>query len=267
MIHTMQGNRATTTLDLPIAPASEGGDRPDKATDGGDAMDGVAQANQPAVSRVLLVDDHRTFSEALALAIDRDAGLACVGTPTTIAEALVMVERTQPDVVLLDIYLPDGDGIEAIPSIRALQPSVRVLVMTGHTDVGVMARAASAGATGFLPKENPIGAVLGAIRAARDDEMLVNGTTLAAILSRVGRAPSDDRGRAMDATHLTAREWDVLDLMGQGFDPQSIAARLAISIHTCRGYQKSIFAKLDAHSQLEAVVVAVRRGLMAGLER
>jgi DNA-binding NarL/FixJ family response regulator len=266
MIPTIQRNRITMTDRLPPEPGAEGGDRRDAAIGGGHSVGALTAPSQPAVSSVLLVDDHRTFSEALAVAIDRDPALICVGTPTTIGEALETIAATAPDVVLLDIYLPDGDGIEAIPSIRALQPNVRILVMTGHTDVGVMARAAAAGASGFLPKENPVGAVIGAIRAARDDEMLVHGATLAAILSRVGQTPSvPPQGRPADPTHLTARESDVLDLMGQGLDPQSIAARLAISIHTCRGYQKSIFAKLDAHSQLEAVVVAVRRGLMAGL--
>ena len=230
--------------------------------------DEVAPPSQPAVSRVMLVDDHRTFSEALALAIDRDPYLTCVGTPTTIAEALAMARPMEPDVVLLDIYLPDGDGIEAIPRIRALLPRVGILVMTGHTDVGVMARAASAGASGFLPKENSIGAVLGAIRAARDDEILVRGSTLTDILSRVDRTPSPGaRDLLVDETHLTAREADVLELMGEGLDPHAIAARLEISVHTCRGYQKVIFMKLDAHSQLEAVVIAARRGLIAGLER
>jgi DNA-binding NarL/FixJ family response regulator len=235
--------------------------------DPGPEPEAAVMPTEPAVTRVVLVDDHRAFSEALALAIDRHPDLACVGTPTTIAEALVTIQRTAPDVVLLDIYLPDGDGIEAIAGIRALQPGARILVMTGHTDVDVMARAASAGASGFLPKENSIGAVLDAIRAARDGQMLVDGSTLAAILGRVGRALVGGRGSAMGATHLTVRERDVLDLMGQGLDPHAIASRLVISLHTCRGYQKSILAKLDAHRQLEAVVVAARRGLIARLER
>ena len=222
---------------------------------------------QRAVTRVLLVDDHRAFAEAVAMAIDSHPDLACVGTPTTIAEALATVESLAPDVVLLDIYLPDGDGIDAIASIRALHPGMRILVMTGHTDVDVMARAASAGASGFLPKENSIAAVLDAIRAARDGQMLVDGSTLAAILGRVGRSPKGDSSRRGGSTHFTVRERDVLDLMGQGLDPHAIAARLAISLHTCRGYQKSILAKLEAHSQLEAVVVAARMGLIARLER
>jgi DNA-binding NarL/FixJ family response regulator len=229
--------------------------------------DPVHERALPGVTRVLIVDDHRAFSEALAAAIDRHPDLACVGTPTTIGECLGLVEQTAPDVVLLDIYLPDGDGIEAIPDIRDRCPLARFVVMTGYTDVDVMARAASAGASGFLPKESSIGAVLAAIRAVRDGQMLVDGSTLAAILGRVDRVAPGSRGPGKDPSRLTAREQDVLDLMGQGLDPHAIAGRLGISLHTCRGYQKSILAKLDAHSQLEAVVVAARRGLIARLGR
>jgi DNA-binding NarL/FixJ family response regulator len=239
------------------------GHRPATSTDGRHGVGVLAEPSQLAVSRVLVVDDHMTFSEALAMAIDHNPGLVCVGTAATIAEGLAMVVETAPDVVLLDVHLPDGDGIEAIPSIRTAQPGVRVLVMTGHTDVDVLARAASTGASGFLPKENPIRAVLDAIHAARDDQMVVHGPTLAALLSRTRRPPVVTQERAPDATTLTARESNVLDLMGEGLDPHAIASRLKISIHTCRGYQKSIFNKLDAHSALEAVVIAARRGLLA----
>ena len=239
-------------------------DRPDVAAADQALVDGEAVA---PVTRVLIVDDHRAFSEALAAAIDRHPDLASVGTPTTIAECFTAVEQTAPDVVLLDIYLPDGDGIEAIPGIRERHEAARIVVMTGYTDVDVMARAASAGASGFLPKESPIGVVLAAIRAVRDGQMLVDGSTLAAILGRVGRVAPGARVGGNGSSHLTTREHDVLDLMGQGLDPHAIAGRLGISLHTCRGYQKSILAKLDAHSQLEAVVVAARQGLIARLGR
>ena len=215
-------------------------------------------------TRVMLVDDHRLFAEALAVAINRHADLTCVGTPTTIEECLDAIEVARPDVILVDVYLPDGDGIDAIAAIRSRMPGVRVLVMTGHTDVEAMARAAAAGAGGFLPKESSIGAVLEAIRAARDGAMLVDGSTLAAILVRVGRRRV--AGPEINGT-LTRRELAVLELMGNGYDSHAVAERLAISLHTCRGYQKSILAKLDAHSQLEAVVVAARNGLIEPLGR
>lgn len=211
-------------------------------------------------TRVLVVDDHLSFSGAIGIAIDAQDDLACVGAASSVAEAVDGVRRHQPDVILMDIYLPDGDGIEATERIVALSPSTRVLILTGHTDVDVLARAANAGACGFLPKESPIGAVIRAIRSARDGQLLVDGSTLAAILGRVRRhGAAEPPG---DAPTLTRRERDVLALMGQGLDPHAIAKELGISLHTCRGYQKSIMAKLDAHSQLETVVIATRQGLI-----
>ena len=217
----------------------------------------------PVRTQVLIVDDHRSFAGALMIAIDHHDDLHAMEAASSVAEAIAAVEASTPDVVLMDIRLPDGDGIDAVGRIRELSPDARVLILTGHTDVEVLARAASVGASGFLPKESSIGTVIGAIRAARSGEMLVEGAMLAAILGRVAASTSaSQRASAADAAVLTPREKDVLQLMGQGMDPHAIAASLGISLHTCRGYQKGIMSKLDAHSQLEAVVVATRRGLL-----
>lgn len=201
------------------------------------------------------------------MAIDRHVDLSCVGIATTIGECMALVGEAAPDVVLLDIRLPDGDGIDAIAGIRARNNDARIVVMTGYTDVDVMTRAAAAGASGFLAKEHSIAAVLAAIRGARDGAMLVDGSTLAGIIDLVRRTMPDAQQGGNGASRLTRRELDVLGLMGQGLDPHAIASGLGISLHTCRGYQKSILAKLEAHSQLEAVVVAARRGLIAPLGR
>ena len=214
-------------------------------------------------TRVLIVDDHRSFAGALMIAIDHHEDLQALEAAASIAEAIEFVGTHAPDVVLMDIKLPDGDGIDAVPRILELCPETRVVILTGHTDVEVLARAASAGASGFLPKESSIGTVIGTIRAARSGEMLVEGATLAAILGQVAMSTSAaQRATAADAAILTPREYDVLRLMGQGMDPHAIASSLGISLHTCRGYQKGIMSKLDAHSQLETVVVATRRGLL-----
>jgi len=240
------------------------GSRPDPvihATSG----DAIVPADRHVRTRVLVVDDHRAFADALMIAIDYQGDLVGVGTAVSIAEAVQGAADALPDVLLLDIHLPDGDGIDAIARLRHAAPDARILILTGHTDVDVLARAAAAGAAGFLPKESSIGSVLAAIRAARGGEMLVEGAMLAAILGRVASAASAAQRASVESTLLTPREHDVLALMGKGLDPHAIAARLGISLHTCRGYQKGIMAKLDAHSQLEAVVIATRRGLLARL--
>ena len=248
------------------AKARPARDRPRRPTllPRGSAAPGHARrepATDAAVTRVLIVDDHTVLAGALAFTIDGYPDLRCVAMATTLAEARTLVAQLQPDVVLLDVLLPDGNGIEAIPSLIAAGPGVRVLVLTGHTDVELLSSAASHGASGFLPKESPIGAVINAIRAAVSGHMLVDGPTLATILGRL----ADTSRRSTPAASgvvLTRRETDVLQLMGQGKDPQAVAHVLGISLNTCRGYQKTLLAKLGAHSQLEAVVIGTRLGLL-----
>jgi DNA-binding NarL/FixJ family response regulator len=213
--------------------------------------------------KVLIVDDHASLSGALAIAIDGQAGLACVGCASSLGEAAALVAELAPDVVLMDVYLPDGNGIEAIPALAAIRPGMRILVLTGHTDVSLLSRAALHGASGFLPKESSVASILGAIRAAGEGQMLVDGTTLASILGRLADTSRRSAQRADDVPPLTQREADVLELMGQGMDPHAIASSLGISVHTCRGYQKGLMAKLGAHSQLEAVVIGTRKGLLS----
>ena len=211
---------------------------------------------------MLIVDDHLAFSGAVEIAINAQGDMMSVGEAASVAAALDAVRRLAPDVVLMDVHLPDGDGIAATKQIVELGLGTRVLILTAHTDVDVMARAASAGACGFLPKESSVGAVLRAIRAAGEGQMVVDGSTLAAILGRLHRPVTASPDQPTGTPALTPREHDVLELMGQGLDPHAIARELGISLNTCRGYQKSILAKLGAHSQLEAVVIASRRGVI-----
>ncbi|MCJ7712146.1 MAG: response regulator transcription factor [Chloroflexi bacterium] len=214
------------------------------------------------LTRVLIVDDHLAFSGAVEIAINAQGDMISVGAAASVAAALAAVRRESPDVVLMDVHLPDGDGIDATKQIVELGMGTRVLILTAHTSVDVMARAASAGACGFLPKESSVGSVLRAIRAAGDGQMVVDGSTLAAILGRLQRPATALPDPLPGAPSLTRREHDVLALMGEGLDPHAIAQKLGISLNSCRGYQKNILAKLGAHSQLEAVVVASRRGLI-----
>jgi DNA-binding NarL/FixJ family response regulator len=213
---------------------------------------------------VLVVDDHRALAESLALAIGAQPDLECVGTAATAADAARLAADQQPDILLIDVQLPDGDGIDVATELRAARPELRVVILTGHTDVAVLARAASAGVCGFLPKESGIAEVLSALRTARGGGMVVDGATLSAVLDRVGRRAQPAPARPPE-TDLTDREMEVLRALGRGMDPQAIAQQLGVSIHTARGHVKSILSKLECHSQLEAVVTAIRRGLLPEL--
>jgi DNA-binding NarL/FixJ family response regulator len=133
-------------------------------------------------------------------------------------------------------------------------------MLTASEDTGLISRAAAAGAAGFVAKTSALEQVLDAIRSARSGSMVVDPAFLAGLLTSRSRQPEHvpDGGRPA----LTPREMEVLKLLGSGLDPRTIARQLSISLHTCRGYVKSMLAKLDCHSQLEAVVTASRLGLL-----
>jgi len=193
---------------------------------------------------VVVVDDHVAFGEALCLAVSLEPDLVCLGEAPTLALGLELVRRARPDVVVLDRWLPDGDGVNAIALLRGPAPGCAVVMVTGHADMEGMRAALAAGAARLLPKEAPVVEIIAAIRA--------QGT-------RGGRP------REVATTSgpgLTARELEVLRLLGEGLGPAGIAAALFISVHTCRGHVKKVLAKLGAHSQLEAVSVARGRGLL-----
>ena len=208
---------------------------------------------------MLVVEDQQALAGALKVAIDAQADLECVGAVRSVEDAVRLVAAHRPAVVLMDVQLPGVDGIEGARRIKALDPAIRILILTGLANPDVLAEAAAAGAAGFLSKDSPFPEILTAIRAPLDGKILVEGTTLEALLARIRPGGSEPPGASAG---LTAREREVLGLMGQGLAPGAIAERLVVSVHTARGYVKNIMLKLGAHSQLEAVVVATRTGLL-----
>ncbi len=209
------------------------------------------------LTRVLVVDDHRTFAELLSRALDAEDDLSCVGYAPNAAEAHELVKVLNPDIVLMDLEMPDQDGISATAEMTKAHPQLKVLILTAHAGEREMARAGAAGASGFLAKDGSLTDVLEALRHARRGSLILPPSVVAGFASRPATwEPAADPG-------LTPRELEVLGLLGQGLDPRTISKQIGVSLHTCRGYVKSILAKLDAHSQLEAVVVATRNGLIS----
>jgi DNA-binding NarL/FixJ family response regulator len=227
------------------------------------------------MTAVLVVEDQQSFASALEVAIGVQPDLECVGTAGTVDEALTQITRRMPDVVLMNIRLPGTDGIEGTARIRRFYPNVSVLILTAEATPARLAAAAAAGAAGFLAKDTPLPGILAAIKNPTEGKMVVEGTTFLELLDNIrhldkayeGAAaitqPTGRAARAPEQVGLTAREREVLALMGEGLDPRAIAKRLVVSLHTARGHVKSIMMKLGAHSQLEAVVRATRAGLLA----
>lgn len=212
------------------------------------------------MKRILCVDDQRTFIDALQLALEGDAGVDCVGRATNVSDALELLRETSADVVLMDLGLPEIDGIEGTRRVKAEFPSVRVVILTAHPSLDSFVRAVAAGVDAFLAKDSPLEVVVQELSRSEQGELRLDDGTLRALRRRVGDQGSIG-GRAW-RPELTDREREVLSLLAAGVDPQTIARQLGIRIHTCRGYVKNILMKLGAHSQLEAVAIAVQSGLL-----
>jgi DNA-binding NarL/FixJ family response regulator len=223
------------------------------------------------MTAVLVVEDQQALASALEVAIGAQPDLECLGSAGTADDALARIARHVPDVVLMDIQLPGGNGIECTRRIKASHPEVSVLILTADPSASRLAAAAAAGATGFLTKGSTFADILDAIRNPAGGRMVIEGTTLTALVDELRGAEPGPGGLAavpaqvgheQDWARLTAREQEVLALMGEGLDPRAIAERLVVSLHTARGHVKSVMTKLGAHSQLETVVVATRSGLL-----
>jgi len=207
--------------------------------------------------RVLLVDDHQTFSEALALAIDETDDLRCVGTASSLAEALEALDELDPDIVVLDLGLPDAQGATAVARLVDEHKDRRILVLTGRLELELLRQALDTGAAGFLHKDSPIAVVLDAMRSLPRHCVVVRPSMLLSLLQQSAR-----QRVSASSGMLSRRELEVLGLLAEGRSPKAIALQLGISITTCRGYVKNILSRMGAHSQLEAVSMARREGLL-----
>lgn len=200
-----------------------------------------------ALVRTLVVDDHRSYAEALSFALARNEAIEVLGAVFSVDEAIARISTDRPDVVILDWQMPDVDGIEGIGRIKALRPSTMIVVISGHAE-GIERIALAAGASAVLPKECSISDIGFIVRRCARGEVVTSGAS---------RPVNEAR-----PVTLTPREAEILWLLAKGRDAPQIAEGLFISVHTVRGYIKDLRHKLAARSQLEVVAVAREQGLL-----
>lgn len=205
---------------------------------------------------VLIVDDHRMFAQSLARLLADEDDLQVLATATTAAEAYAAATGARPAVALVDYQMPDSDGVEITRRLKAIDPALSVIMLTGVNDDRLLLAAIEVGCSGFLTKERAASEVAAAIRAVADGEALISPAMLARLL------PQLTHGTAPPGTGLTERERQLLVHVAEGLTNRAIGETLHLSVNTVRNYMQSILSKLGAHSKLEAVSLAVKAGII-----
>jgi DNA-binding NarL/FixJ family response regulator len=218
---------------------------------------------------VILADDHHVVREGLATIVDLEDDMTVIGQARDGAEAVRLTLDKQPDVVLMDLQMPNVDGAEAIRRIREAQPDVRILILTTYADEEHVLDGIRAGAHGYLLKDASPERLIDAIRAVHRGESSLGSAVAATVLTKFrdimsGRdagEPGAPEKSDVDEL-LTPREQEVLALVAQGLRNEEIAERLVISIRTVKVHVSNILGKLQARNRTEAVAEARRRGLI-----
>ena len=209
--------------------------------------------------KVMVVDDHAVFAEALAMAINASGRMRCVAIASDADEAHRMAEESDPDVVVMDVGLEGPDGIVTTSWLRQSRPKTRVVVLTGQVPTAPLIHAvAQAGASALLLKSTGLTEVVETIPSLAEHGFTMDHKTVE-LLCAPALAGLATRSRST-AILLTRREHDILELLAQGVDLQSAAHHLGITVNTARGYVKGLYRKLDVHTQLELLAVAREEG-------
>jgi DNA-binding NarL/FixJ family response regulator len=205
-------------------------------------------------TRVLLVDDHDLIRKGLRHAFERDRAFEVIGEAATAAEAVRQAGNLQPDVVIMDLRLPDGSGLEATRALRKASATMGIVVLTMYAGDEQVFAALDAGASGFVGKDAPAEEVVAAARHAAANPRAFTARDLAGAMQRRMTAPAGPR--------LSPREKEVLDLLVDGLAIAQIARRLFISESTAKTHVANIYEKLGAGNRAQAVMAAVRLGLV-----
>lgn len=205
------------------------------------------------MTTVVVVDDHALIREGLRRAIERAPGLTAAGEGASVAEARALVRTVGPDVVVLDIRLPDGDGLAMCRELRDTYPALGVVILTMYGDDVHLLEAREAGAAGFVAKDAPARDVVAAVRRAAADPRSFSAEGLADAVRR----HSESRAPA-----LTERESQVLRLLAEGLSVSGISRRLYISDSTTKTHVGKIYTKLGASNRAQALMTALKLGLL-----
>jgi two-component system response regulator DevR len=206
--------------------------------------------------RVLVVDDHEVVREGIVSSLDRRENFHVVAQAGTVAEALAAADRFEPDLVVMDVRLPDGSGIEACRDIRGDHPAIKVVMLTSYPDEEAVLSAIVAGASGYLLKETRLRDLVKALETVGAGGSLLDPAVTGKVLERVRRMANDEDDDEL--ARLTTQERRILLLVAEGKTNREIAAEVFLSDKTVKNYVSSILSKLDLQRRTQAAAYMAR---------
>ena len=211
--------------------------------------------------KILIADDHLIIRQGLRLILETENDFDLVGEASDGAEAINLCKKLKPDVVLMDLRMPNIDGLTAIEKLRVEQPEIAVVILTTFNEDELMFRGLQAGAHGYLLKDTDRSTLFDTIRAAAHGETLLKPEIMARVLSRTHIPAAESKSN--EPINLTERVLEVLKSVARGERSKEIAAHLGISERTVKAHLASIYGKLGVDSRAAAIAVAAQNGLLA----
>ena len=210
-------------------------------------------------TRVLIADDHAVVRAGLRALLGAEPSLELVGEASGGVEAVELALRLRPDILLLDMSMPDQDGLAVTRQVRAQVPAARILILTVHEDVGLLREAIKAGASGYVVKRAAEAELIAAIATVLRGDLYVDPALLPSLLGEEAPKAVAERD---EREPLTPRESEVLRLIAQGYTNRQIGEALTLSVRTVEGHRANLSAKLGMHSRVELVRYATKQGLL-----
>ena len=211
---------------------------------------------------VAMIEDHRLLVDSLGLMLRYESDIEFKGAAGSISDGRELIQNATPDVLLLDVGLPDGNGLDLIPEVNQISPETNIVVLTSLSDEGTLMRVVDSGISGFVSKNSQLSDLLTTIRKAAEGEIIMPTSLLMGLLMRLPRdkaaAYREDKGWE----RLTLREQEILELLAKGKSGNEIADELHIAPLTVRTHIRNLMSKMGVHSRLEAVAFGLKNGII-----
>jgi DNA-binding NarL/FixJ family response regulator len=208
--------------------------------------------------RVFLLDDHEVVRRGVHDLLDDEPDLTVVGEAGTVEQALVRIPALRPSVAVLDVRLPDGDGVSVCRELRSRMPELRCLMLTSFDDEEALLDSIMAGASGYVLKQIQGSGLVSAVRAVARGESLLDPSATARLMARLRGGPEQEEEEQDELSGLTEREREILGLIGEGLTNRQIGGRLHLAEKTVKNHISRLLAKLGVERRIQAAVIATR---------